>query len=73
MKPVVNNLDPLLPILERGNFVTDPTVLAATWTKCVFEIAGETCQQELPGHSVYALTPDGHGGSLVIGDVYSMC
>ena len=53
--------------------MTDPTVLAATWSDGVFVFAGETRQQELADHSVYALTLDGHRGSLVIVDGHSIC
>ena len=66
--PIVDNLDTLFPMLERGNFVTDPTVLAATWSDGAIVFAGETHQQELRGQSVHALTPDGHGGALAIVD-----
>ena len=72
-KPVVDNLDPLLPMLARGSFVTDPTVLPATWNDWGFVFAGESRQQELADKSVYTLTLDGHGGSLVIVDGHSMC
>ena len=63
-EPVVDNLDTLFPMLERVDFVTDPTVLAATWSDGVFVFAGETRQQEVPGQSVPALTPDGHRGAF---------
>ena len=39
----------------------------------MFVIAGESRQQELRGQSAYALTPDGHGGSLVIAEGHSIC
>jgi len=39
----------------------------------VFTVVGETRDQELAGHSVRALAPDGHGGALAIVDGRSLC
>ena len=69
----MDNLDPLLPMLERGNFVTDPNVLAATGKDGVFVFTGETRQEDLRGQSVPALTSDVRGGALTFVDGHSMC
>ena len=53
--------------------MTDPTVLAATWSDGVFVFAGETRQQELAAQSVYALKSDSHRGALAIIDGHSIC
>ena len=50
-----------------------PTVLAATWRDGLFVFTGETRYQELAGHPVRALAPDGHGGALAIVDGGSLC
>ena len=53
--------------------MTDPTVLAATWSDGVFVFSGETRWQELAAQSVFALKPDGHKGALAKVDGYSIC
>lgn len=50
-----------------------PIVLAATWRDGLFVFTGETCYQELAGHPVRALAPDGHGGALAVVDGHSLC
>lgn len=50
-----------------------PTILAATWRDGLFVFTGETRHQELPGQSVRALAPDGHGGALAIVSGHSLC
>lgn len=47
-------------------------VLVATWDAGLFVISGETPQQELAGHSVRAITPDGQGGALAILDGHAL-
>ncbi len=53
--------------------MTDPTLLAASWSDGVFVFSGETRQQEFPGQSVHALMLDGRGGSLVFANGHSIC
>jgi hypothetical protein len=46
--------------------VTTPTILVATWGGGLYAVAEATGDQEMPGQSVRALAPDGHGGALAI-------
>ncbi len=46
--------------------MTTPEVLVATWRDGLFVVTGATASQELDGHSVRGLAPDGRGGALAI-------
>jgi hypothetical protein len=48
------------------------SILVATWENGLFNVAGTTIRQELPGRSVRSLTGDGHGGVQAIVDGHAL-
>jgi hypothetical protein len=53
--------------------MTNPTILAATWSDGVFVFAGEIRHHELAGQVVQALAADLNGSALAIVDGHSLC
>ncbi len=51
---------------ERGQAVTKPTILVATWGDGLFAVSGDRRTQEIANQPVRWLAPDGRGGALAI-------
>ncbi len=57
--------------MERNYWAS--TILVATWCDGLFVVSGGGRDQELAGHPVRMLAPDGRGGVLAIVDGRSLC
>jgi hypothetical protein len=56
-----------------GYAQTVDAVLVATWSAGLFVISGGRSRQEMAGHAMRGLAPDGRGGALAIVDGRSLC
>ena len=50
-----------------------PSILVATWSNGLFNVAGSKVQQDLADQSVRSLVSDGHGGVFAIVGQHSLC